>query len=178
MRRLLSLLVAAAALAGCDQMATQPREHVYGRSALFPNGMSMQAPPEGALARGDLETQAVLETRPPLTPALLARGQARYAIYCAVCHDAAGYGQGVVPSRGYPQPPSFHSARLRAASTRHFVDVITNGYGVMYAYRDRVLPADRWAIAAYIRALQLSQAAPAAKLAPAEQARLAADRGL
>jgi mono/diheme cytochrome c family protein len=177
MKRGLGLLLIATALAGCDQMATQPRESVYGRSPLFANGMSMQTPPEGALARGDLQPEATLATRPPLTPALLARGQARYRIDCALCHDAAGYGQGVIPSRGYPQPPSFHTARLRAAPTRHFVDVITNGYGVMYAYRDRVTPADRWAIAAYIRALQLSQAAPAAKLTSAEQTRLETDHG-
>jgi mono/diheme cytochrome c family protein len=170
--RALGLMLASAALAGCDQMATQPRESVYGRSPLFANGMSMQAPPDGTIARGDLAADARLKVRPALTPALLARGRAQYGIYCAVCHDDAGYGDGVVPSRGYPHPPSFHIARLRQAPTRHFVDVITNGYGVMYAYRDRVAPADRWAIAAYIRALQLSQAAPAGKLALAEQAQL------
>jgi mono/diheme cytochrome c family protein len=169
--------LAAAALAGCDQMATQPKPMIYDSSPLFPNGMAMQTPPDGVVARGDAATQAALDTRPPLTPALLARGQERYTIYCAVCHDAAGYGEGVVPSRGYPQPPSFHSPRLRAATSRHFVDVITNGYGVMYAYRDRVAPADRWAIAAYIRALQLSQGAPAAKLAPADQAALGSGHG-
>lgn len=177
MRPGLGLVLAAAALAGCDQMATQPRETVYGRSPLFANGMSMQTPPPGVLARGDLEAEAQLDARPPLTAALLARGQERYTIYCAVCHDAAGYGDGVVPSRGYPHPPSFHTPRLRQAPSRHFVDVITNGYGVMYAYRDRVPPADRWAIAAYIRALQLSQAAPAAQLTAAEQASLGAGHG-
>ncbi|HEY3800867.1 MAG TPA: cytochrome c [Caulobacteraceae bacterium] len=177
MRWAQALLPAISLLGACDQMATQPKETVYGHSALFPDGMSMQAPPDGAVARGDSAALAVLDTRPPLTSALLARGQARYAIDCAVCHDAAGYGQGVVPSRGYPQPPSFHIPRLRQASTRHFVDVITNGYGVMYAYADRVAPADRWAIAAYIRALQLSQAAPLARLTPAEQASVEASHG-
>ena len=177
MKAALCLSLTAAVLAGCDQMATQPHESVYGRSPLFANGMSMQDPPQGTVARGDLEAEDLLDTRPPLTTALIERGRERYAIDCAVCHDAAGYGDGVVPSRGYPHPPSFHSPRLRAASTSHFVDVMTNGYGVMYAYRDRVAPADRWAIAAYIRALQLSQAAPAGKLRPAEQARLRAGHG-
>lgn len=177
MRAAVGLVLAAAALVGCDQMATQPRETVYGRSPLFANGMSMQTPPPGVLARGDLAAEAALAARPPLTAALLVRGQARYSIYCAVCHDAAGYGDGVVPSRGFPHPPSFHIPRLRQAPSRHFVDVITNGYGVMYAYRDRVAPADRWAIAAYIRALQLSQATPAAQLTSAERARLGDGHG-
>jgi len=168
---------ALALLCACDQMATQRKDVVYGQSGLFPNGVAMQAPPEGAVARGTLAAAATLAARPPMTAALLERGRERYMIYCAVCHDAAGYGHGVVPSRGFPQPPSFHSERLRQAPTQHFVDVITNGYGVMYAYRDRVAPADRWAIAAYIRALQLSQAAPAARLSAAEQAKLGGGHG-
>jgi mono/diheme cytochrome c family protein len=163
---------ALAALAACDQMASQPRDVVYGPSSLFRDGTAMQAPPDGAVARGDLATETVMSQRPPMSAALIARGRERYTIYCAICHDAAGYGDGEVPSRGYPHPPSFHIARLRQAPTRHFVDVITNGYGAMYAYRDRVLPADRWAIAAYIRALQLSQAAPAGQLAAADTASL------
>jgi mono/diheme cytochrome c family protein len=172
-----AVALAATGLAACDQMATQPRDERYGASGLFPDGVAMQAPPDGAVARGDGAADAALDTRPPITPALLARGRERYTIYCAVCHDAAGYGNGVVPSRGYPHPPSFHSARLRAAPTRHFVDVITSGFGVMYAYGDRVPPADRWAIAAYIRALQLSQAAPLAALTPAEQSQLGVSHG-
>jgi mono/diheme cytochrome c family protein len=107
-----------------------------------------------------------------MTAALLARGRERYGIYCAVCHDLAGYGQGIVPSRGFPHPPSYHIDRLRKAPASYFVDVITHGHGAMYSYADRVSPADRWAIAAYIRALQLSQDAPAAALTDAERARL------
>ncbi|HLK25396.1 MAG TPA: cytochrome c [Caulobacteraceae bacterium] len=177
MRARIGLLALASMLAACDQMASQPRDVTYGRSQLFQNGMAMQAPPDGTVAQGAAASQAALDDRPPMTAALIARGEQRYMIDCAVCHDAAGYGLGVVPSRGFPQPPSFHSPRLRAASSRHFVDVITNGYGVMYAYRDRVLPADRWAIAAYIRALQLSQAAPVSTLTPDEQAKLGGGRG-
>jgi mono/diheme cytochrome c family protein len=172
-RRLLAL-AAMLSLAACDQMATQPRDVIYGRSSLFPDGMAMQTPPPGAVARGDIGRERALDVRPALTPALLERGRQRYNIYCAVCHDVSGYGEGIVPARGFPQPPSFHIARLRQAPTRHFVDVMTNGYGVMYAFRDRVGPTDRWAIAAYIRALQLSQAAPVADLSPAEQAQLGA----
>jgi len=165
------------ALSACDQMATQPRDVVYGRSRLFPDGVVMQTPPDGAIARGDAATASALAARPPLTLALLTRGQERYGIYCAVCHDAAGYGQGVVPSRGFPHPPSFHIQRLRNAPTRHIVDVISNGYGAMYAFGDRVSPTDRWAIAAYVRALQLSQAAAAADLEPQERAELEDGRG-
>jgi hypothetical protein len=78
----------------------------------------------------------------------------------------------MVVQRGYPAPPSYHTDRLRRAPLGHFYDVITNGYGVMYPYRDRVIPVDRWAIAAYIRALQLSQGADAAVLPPEDQAQL------
>ncbi len=175
--RLALFLMLAPAFSSCDQMAVQPRDVVYGRSALFANNMAMQSPPEGVVARGDLARQAALDAPPAMTLALIERGKQRYDIYCAVCHDAAGYGQGVVPSRGFPQPPSFHIPRLRNAPTRHFVDVISNGYGDMYAYGDRVEPADRWAIAAYIRALQLSQGAPITELSPAERAQLGGANG-
>jgi mono/diheme cytochrome c family protein len=166
------LAVLALSLAGCDDMARQPRHSAYNRSSLFANGAAMQAPPTGAVSQDERSRAQALATRPAMTSALLARGQERYGIYCAVCHGALGDGDGIVPSRGFPHPPSFHQARLRAAPSRHFVDVIGNGYGVMYAYGDRVAPADRWAIAAYIRALQLSQAAPVAALPPDDRARI------
>ena len=92
-----------------------------------------------------------------VTRAMLARGQERFAIYCAVCHGHAGEGNGMIVQRGFPQPPSLHEQRLRDAPVGHFFDVMTNGYGVMYSHASRVAPEDRWAIAAYIRALQLSQ---------------------
>lgn len=155
-------------------MSHQPRYDSEEASALFSDGKSQQTPPEGTLARDDPAWAAALAQRPPLTADLLERGRQRYAIDCIPCHDAAGYGHGVVPNRGFPQPPSFHIARLREVSSDHIVDVITKGYGVMYAYADRVTPSDRWAIAAYIRALQLSQQAPAALLSDADRARLGA----
>ncbi len=159
---------------GCDEMADQPRAPVYGQSSLFPNGAAMQPPPPGAVARGDAAWNAALTERPEMTAELLARGRDRYAIFCQPCHDPAGYGEGAVPAHGYPRPPSFHQARLRAARSSHLVEVITNGHGVMYGYADRVPPADRWAIAAYIRALQLSQAAPVDALSPHMRARFEA----
>lgn len=160
------------AASSCDQMIHQPRYDYAEPSHLFANGTSLQAPPDGTVARDDPLWRAALEHRPPLDAALLARGRERFGIYCAVCHDAAGYGQGVVPSRGFPHPPSLHETRLREAPSAYFVDVITRGHGVMYSYADRVMPADRWAIAAYIRALQLSQDAPASDLPADARARL------
>lgn len=161
------------AASSCDEMSHQPRYDYAEKSTLFADGKSLQAPPPGTIARDDPLWSAALADRPAMSAALLARGRERYGIYCAACHDASGYGQGVVPSRGFPHPPSFHIDRLRDAPSSYFVDVITHGHGVMYSYADRVLPGDRWAIAAYIRALQLSQAAPVASLSDAERARLA-----
>jgi mono/diheme cytochrome c family protein len=153
-------------------MSHQPRYDYAEKTKLFADGTSLQAPPDGTVARDDPAWQAALADRPAMSAALLARGRERYGIYCAVCHDAAGYGQGIVPSRGFPHPPSYHVDRLRNAPSSYFVDIITHGHGAMYSYADRVAPADRWAIAAYIRALQLSQDASAASLTDAERGRL------
>jgi mono/diheme cytochrome c family protein len=112
-----------------------------------------------------------------MTAALLARGRARYAIDCIQCHGPAGDGDGVIPARGFPRPPAFDSPRLRHMTSAHVFDVITNGYGVMYPHAARVAPADRWAIAAYVQALQLSQAAPRATLGPEDLTRLEAADG-
>ncbi|MGH8797704.1 MAG: c-type cytochrome, partial [Caldimonas sp.] len=122
------------------------------------------------------ELRADAAERLPERPgeALLLRGQERYTIYCMPCHSPAGDGDGPVVRRGFPAPPSYHSERLRGAPDRHYYDVITHGYGVMYPYADRVAPADRWAIVAYIRALQLSQHAPVAALPPELRAQLPA----
>lgn len=93
----------------------------------------------------------------PVTKELVDRGQERYNIYCIVCHGPAGNGDGMIVRRGFPQPPTYHDDRLRNAPVGHFFDVITNGWGKMNSYAYQVQPADRWAIAAYIRALQVSQ---------------------
>lgn len=147
------VLVAALVCAGCHNMVQQPRYDEYEPSSLFPNGMAMQAPPSGAIAR-DEPAREVATRRPPMSLALVQRGRERFEIYCTPCHGFDGSGNGVVPSRGFPQPPDFHSQRLKQSPVSHFYDVITNGYGVMFSYADRVEPSDRWAIAAYIRALQ------------------------
>jgi mono/diheme cytochrome c family protein len=103
----------------------------------------------------------------PITREIVERGQNRYNIYCAPCHAITGNGDGMIVQRGFSPPPSFHSDRLRDAPVGYYYDVITNGFGRMYSYSSRIQPADRWAIIAYIRALQLSQNAPANEL-PAE----------
>ena len=99
----------------------------------------------------------------PVTDELLARGQQRYNIYCAPCHSRVGDGNGVIPSRGFPRkPPSFHTDRLRKVPLGYLFDVTTNGFGSMSDYASQIAPRDRWAIVAYIRALQLNQGATAA----------------
>ena len=113
----------------------------------------------------------------PLTKEVLDRGEQRFNIFCSPCHDTAGTGQGMIVRRGYRQPPTFHSDRLRQAPIGHFFDVITNGFGAMPDYRAQVAPRDRWAIAAYVRALQLSQHATAAELPAEDRQKLAQPPG-
>jgi len=108
----------------------------------------------------------------PITREILLRGQERYNIFCSPCHDRVGNGQGMIVQRGFRRPPSFHIDRLREAPVGYFFDVITNGFGAMYDYGDRVPPPDRWAIIAYIRALQLSQHATLADVPLEERQQL------
>ena len=154
--------------AGCDQsMENQAKYEVWEPAALFRDGKVMQHPVPGTIARGELAYRAAVAERPELTLALVQRGRERFDVFCSPCHSLTGDGNGMIVQRGFPHPPSFHTERLRTAPTDHFINVMTDGYGVMYSYADRVPPADRWAIAAYIRALQLSEHAEAASL-PAE----------
>jgi mono/diheme cytochrome c family protein len=155
-----ALLVAVLALAACNQnltMSDQKKLDEYERSAVFRNGKVLQSAPPGSISR-EQELGDVLAEKPPMTLALVERGRERFDIFCSECHGPGGDGDGIVVQRGFPRPPSFHEARLVSAPDAHFVDVITNGHGVMYSYADRVPPADRWAIAAYIRALQRMKA--------------------
>ena len=161
--------------AACSEnMDDQPKYHEWERSRLFRNGSVVQAPPEGTVDRDAPARATALATRPPTDMALLQRGQQRYDIACAPCHGATGDGGGMIVARGFPRPPSLHLPRLKAAGDAHVVDVITNGHGVMYSLADRVAPRDRWAIAAYIRALQLSQDAPVQGAPSGVQTRLEA----
>jgi mono/diheme cytochrome c family protein len=164
---LLAIALALSALAACDKMANQPKQLPYEVSPGQTSNPDIE-PPAGIVARDDQPPPPA----PPVTIALLQRGQERFDIYCAPCHGRRGDGQGMIVQRGFPAPPSYVTDRLLAAPPQHFYDVITDGYGIMYSYADRVTPADRWAIAAYIRALQASQHAVVADLSPAEKAKL------
>jgi mono/diheme cytochrome c family protein len=154
MRR--AVVLAAFALAGCHQnltMSDQRKLSEWERSTVFRNGKVLQSPAPGSVSR-EQDLQNVLAEKPPMTLALVRRGRERFNIFCSECHGFGGDADGMVVQRGFPKPPSFHEARLVNAPDALFVEVITNGYGVMYSYADRVPPADRWAITAYIRALQ------------------------
>lgn len=155
------------AIAACDNMANQPKrlpyELPYGAEAA--NWPAL--PPLHTIARDDVPVPI-----PPVTLALLDRGQQRFDIYCAPCHSRMGDGHGMIVQRGFPAPPSYYIARLRQAPNQHFYDVITHGYGAMFPYADRVAPADRWAIVAYIRALQASADGRLADVPPDKRAAL------
>jgi mono/diheme cytochrome c family protein len=132
------------------------------------------AGPLGALSlEAERQANLVDEFPFPVTEQVLKHGQNRYMIYCVVCHDPLGTGRGMIVQRGYTPPPSYHIERLRKAPVGHFFQVVTLGYGSMPSYRAQVPPRDRWAIIAYIRALQLSQQFPEGRLAPEERDRVA-----
>ena len=161
-------------LTGCRQdMHDQPKYRGLRASAFFADGSSARPLVEGTVARGTLQEDeafftgkidkvTVKELPFPVVVAVLYLVQERFNIYCSPCHGNTGSGNGMVVQRGFPrQPPSFHSDRLRQADAGYVFDVITNGFGVMSDYRAQIAPRDRWAIIAYIRALQLSQHAAA-----------------
>jgi mono/diheme cytochrome c family protein len=150
-------------------MHDQPKYEPLEAGALFSNGQSARPIVEGTVARGQLNEDELfatgkaggaLSTEFPyaVTRAMVDRGQQRYDIFCAPCHDRAGTGRGMIVRRGYRQPPSMHDQRLKDAPVGHFFDVMTNGFGMMPDYRAQIPVADRWAIAAYLRALQSTNA--------------------
>ena len=165
MTRLLVAIALSLPLAACGLSMTQQRKYTtYSQASFWPDGTSARPLPDHVVAQGDVVRYDQETKPPPVTPALLERGQQRFNIYCAPCHGLAGDADGIIVAHGFPAPPSYHIARLLAAPAQHFYDVITDGYGVMYSYADRVDPHDRWAIAAYIRALQLSRHATIAQV--------------
>lgn len=197
-RRGLALVwLACGLIAGCrSEMYDQPRYEPYQASDYFDDGASARHPVPGTVARGELDADDALCTGRlagklvdaipiAIDAATLDRGQERYGIFCAPCHGAVGDGEGMIVKRGFSRPPSFHSAKarggpseplyddLRKAPAGHFFEVITKGHGAMYSYAARIPVHDRWAIVAYVRALQLSQAAPAADLSEEDRAELA-----
>ncbi len=177
------LLTGVVLLCGCRQdMHVQPRYNPLDASGFFADHRSARPLVDGTVARGFLrldqgfytgktgngDNEVVVELPFPATRQVLARGQERFNIYCSPCHSRSGDGEGMIVQRGYMHPPSYHTDRLREAPIGHFFDVMTNGYGAMHSYASRVSPTDRWKIAAYIRVLQLSQAAKLSDV-PADQ---------
>ncbi len=168
----LVLLACALSTTACRQdMQNQPRYKPLSATTFFDDERSARPAIDDTVARGQLHLDAARYTGKEngkdidsfpiqITPADVARGQQRFNIFCSPCHGRLGDGHGMIVSRGLRQPPSYHDARLINAPVGHFFDVMTNGYGAMYSYASRVPVDDRWRIAAYIRALQLSQNAP------------------
>lgn len=166
-------------------MHDQPKYIPLRPSGFFADGRSARPLIEGTVARGKLNDDAAfysgkgpdgkfLDTFPfAVDRAVIQRGQERYNIYCAPCHDRLGNGDGMIVRRGYRHPPSYHIDRLRQAPNGYIYDVITNGFGAMPDYAAQIQPQDRWAIVAYIRALQLSQNASINDLPAADRAQLA-----
>ncbi len=164
-----ALTVALMVLAGCRQdMHDQPRFKPLAMNNFYPDQRSARPLVEGTVAREDEEADQYYYTgkingQPgtefpfPITKEVMERGQERYNIYCSPCHSRLGDGNGMIVQRGFKRPPSYHTDRLRQMPIGHFFDVMTNGFGAMSEYKSQISVNDRWAIAAYIRALQFSQ---------------------
>jgi mono/diheme cytochrome c family protein len=177
-------------LAGCRQkMANQPRYDPLEASDFFSDGQSARPRVPGTVARGELSSDPFFDTGKvngavadgfpfPVTLEVINRGHERYDIYCSECHSRTGDGNGMIPARGFRRPPSFHTATLRTATTGHYFDVMTNGFGAMPPYGTMIPPRDRWAIVAYIRALQLSQNATVADVPTLDRPLLDAPPGV
>lgn len=184
----LGLILGLVLSSGCRlDMHDAPRYDAFEPSNLFENGSSARTPVDGTLARGELhddepalytgwaEDGDFVRELPPgieLSEALLKRGQERFEIFCTPCHGYTGAGNGMIAQRGFRAPPTFHNARNREEGLGRIYFVISNGYGQMYSYAHAIKPHDRWAIAAYIRALQLSQNAPLSAVPTGVRARL------
>lgn len=180
------LILCAAALvsacSGCEHlvqdMATQPKNRPLSPSSFFEDGRSERPPVENTVARGSIADDDLIVPRDsnnfpvPVNRDLLDRGEERYKIFCTPCHGLQGDGNGMISMRGMKHPPSFHQDRLRQAPNGYFYDNITNGFGAMYGYSAQIPPRDRWAIIAYVRALQLSRNAKAADLPTGLQEKL------
>jgi len=182
---LFALLTAAFALTGCRQdMQDQPKFIPLRPSEFFDDGRSERPLIEGTVARGHLNDDAALyagkgpdgkfvDTFPfPVTKEVMDRGQQRFNVYCTPCHDRTGNGNGMVVRRGFRHPPSYHSDQVRALSNGYIFDVITHGFGAMPDYAAQIPPHDRWAIVAYVRALQLSENATLGDVPPGEREKL------
>jgi len=174
----------AATAAGCRQdMHNQPSYSALEESTFFADGQASRPLVEGTVARGHLNEDTLLHTGKegddnattfpfPVTEAVMARGQERFNIYCSPCHGRTGLGDGMIVRRGYRRPPPLAEDRLREMPPGHFFDVITNGFGAMPDYSAQIQAADRWAIVAYVRALQLSAHATVDEVPAAQRSQL------
>ncbi len=168
----------------CRQdMHDQPKYVPLRESAFFGDARSARPVVPGTVARGQLHDDPLLYTGRTngadatvfpfrVDASVLARGRERFDIYCAPCHGRTGQGDGMIVRRGYRRPPSYHQDRLRDAPVGHFFDVITNGFGAMPDYAAQIAAGDRWAIVAYVRALQLSEHATLADVPAAERGKI------
>jgi mono/diheme cytochrome c family protein len=184
----IALALCVLAFIGCRQdMHDQPKYEPLERSTFFGDERSARPLVEGTVARGHLrdnpeyftgKTGEAFATAFPLevTEDLVQRGRERYNIFCTPCHGIVGDGMGMVVRRGFKRPPSFHIDRLRQSPPGYFYDVMTNGFGVMSSYAEQVPVKDRWAIAAYVRALQLSQHATINDVPAEKRQQLEAER--
>jgi len=185
-RKSVLLTVCCLAFAGCNEellrqdMANQPKYRPQAPSEFFPDGRSERPLIENTVARGSLVNDELVVPKDsnafplPINQALLDRGEARYKIYCTPCHGLQGDGNGMIVMRGMKRPPSYDIDRLRQAPNGYYYDVITNGFGSMYSYSAQIPPKDRWAIIAYVRALQLSRNAKASELPESLRAKVSA----
>lgn len=178
-------LLVLASLAGCRQnMHNQAKAKTYRESDFFADGVASRPLPAHTLARGELREDAVFytglseagdlaEVPPmPVTREFLLRGRERYDVFCAPCHGRLGDGHGMIVQRGFKQPVSFQDERLRNSPLGYFVNNMTEGFGQMPSYAAQIPPADRWAIASYVRVLQYAGNAQVADLSPEERSRL------
>lgn len=183
-----SLAFAALLFSGCaddlrQDMATQPKNRPLSPSDFFPDGRSERPLIENTVAHGAIDNDVYNVSKDfagfpaaiKLDERLLTRGQDRYRIFCTPCHGLQGDGQGMIAMRGMKHPPSYHIDRLRQAPNGYFYDVMSNGFGSMYSYSERISPADRWAIIAYVRALQFSRNAKAGDLSADLRQKLSSD---
>ena len=166
---------------GCQirqDMADQPKNRPLSPSPFFDDGRSERPLIENTVARGSIADEDLFVPKESnafplsLTPELLHRGQERYRIFCSPCHGIQGDGNGMISMRGMKHPPSFHDPRLRQVPNGYVFDEMTNGFGGLLSYSAQVPPADRWAIIAYVRALQFSRYAPVSELPPDVRAKL------
>jgi mono/diheme cytochrome c family protein len=178
--RAVAILIGTLALAACRQdMHDAPRYDPLEKSAFFTDGQASRPFVPNTIPRGLLREdrhlyEGVVDGKPAeafpmaVTPAVMARGRERFDVFCSPCHGRTGEGNGMVVQRGFRKPPSYHEDRLRSAPAGYFFDVMTRGFGAMPDYASQITPVDRWAVAAYIRALQLSQRANVADV-PADR---------